>query len=298
MVYVERTTSYGRKRAGLIAAIDLEAYDWRPNSRSLVRATEATVPERLPPRMAIRRGAALELPHIMLLVNDAGKRLVEGAGTLARKVAPLYDTDLMLNAGHITGWPVSGEEGLAAVTEALAQIARENTRAPDDVFLFAVGDGNHSLASAKAIWDECKVQLPPGSPDRKTHPARYALVEIVNIYDEGLTFEPSHRVIFNAGKAALNAVLAKCPERNVTALQPLLDAYLTEHPESTIDYIHGEDEVARLEKQAGVVGIRMPPIDKGNFFSTIAESGPFPRKSFSMGEASEKRFYFEARRLC
>jgi uncharacterized protein (DUF1015 family) len=297
MVYVERTTQYGRKRCGLITAIDLEMYDWCPNSKSLVRATEATVPERLPPRMTIRRGAALEVPHIMLLVNDAGKRLVEGAGVLAHSNAPLYDTDLMLDAGHITGWRVSGNTAYNAITGALAEIARENTQRSGDVFLFAVGDGNHSLASAKAVWDEYKARLPPGSPELETHPARYALVEIVNIYDDGLTFEPIHRVIFNADKAALSAVLKKCPDRKVTELQPLLDAYLAEHKKSSIDYIHGAEEVLRLEQQAGAVGVRLPPVDKRTFFSTIAANGPLPRKSFSMGEASEKRFYFESRKL-
>jgi uncharacterized protein (DUF1015 family) len=297
MVYVERTTAYRRKRCGLITAIDLDTYDWHPFSKSLVRATEATVPERLPPRMTIRRGAPLELPHIMLLVNDAGRSLVEGAGRIARANAPRYDTDLMLNAGHITGWRVNGDAAYNAIVDALAAIARENTRRDGDVFLFAVGDGNHSLASAKAVWDEYKAQLPADSPERETHPARYALVEIVNIYDEGLTFEPIHRVIFNADTASLNELLSRCPGRKVTELQPLLDAYLAEHPESSIDYIHGEGEVARLEQQAGTVGIIMPPVDKSSFFSTIAETGPLPRKSFSMGEASEKRFYFECRKL-
>jgi uncharacterized protein (DUF1015 family) len=297
MVYVERTTAYGRKRCGLITAIDLEAYDWRPNSKSLVRATEATVPARLPPRMTIRRGAPLELPHIMLLVNDAGRRFVEGASTLAHENAPLYDTDLMLDAGHITGWLVSGNAAYSAIADALAEIAQKNTRSSGDVFLFAVGDGNHSLASAKAVWDEYKARLPSDSPERETHPARYALVEIVNIYNDGLTFEPIHRVIFNADSASLKELLKSCPDRKVTELQPLLDAYLAEHPESSIDYIHGDDEVARLEQQAGTVGIIMPPIDKNSFFPTIAATGPLPRKSFSMGEASEKRFYFECRKL-
>jgi uncharacterized protein (DUF1015 family) len=289
MVYVERTTAYGRKRCGLVAAVDLETYDWHISGNSLIRATEETVAERLPPRMEIRRGAALELPHIMFLVNDAGKRFVEGAGKFAKKNAPLYDTDLMLGAGHVTGWRVSGNGAYDAIEDALEQIARENTQYPGDVFLFAVGDGNHSLAAAKAVWDERKKILPEDSP------MRYTLVEIVNIYDDGLTFEPIHRCIFNADKDALKALLAKCPERRVTEVQPLLDAYLAEHPGSSIDYIHGEDAVAELESQAGAFGIIMPPIDKAGLFPSVSMYGPFPRKSFSMGEASEKRFYLEAR---
>ncbi|MDR3284676.1 MAG: DUF1015 domain-containing protein [Treponema sp.] len=311
MVYVERETAYGRCRAGLVAAIDLEAYDWKPGSAALIRATEATVPARLPPRMNIRRGAPLELPHIMLLVNDPKKHLVEAAGREAKTRSPLYDTPLMPDAGRVTGWQVRGDAAFNALAGALADIERENTAANGDVFLFAVGDGNHSLASAKAIWEEYKPHLP--AAERGQHPARYALAEIVNIYDEGLTFEPIHRVVFNAerhslAKALENAVnitqdgpalrvSAKNAELAVSSFQPALDAYLSSHPECAADYIHGEDEVLRLVQKPGTVGFILPPIAKESFFSTIAVKGTLPRKSFSMGEASEKRFYLECRTL-
>jgi uncharacterized protein (DUF1015 family) len=324
MVYLERTTVYGRKRAGLLTAIDLEAYDWKPGSKALIRATEATVPARLPPRMNIRRGAGLELPHVMLLVNDPEQRLVETAGRFAKaasgggqSAAPLYDTDLMPNAGHVTGWQVAGDAACHAFAEALGCLAAENTSQEGDVFLFAVGDGNHSLASAKAVWEEYKVHATARGmrpAELAGHPARYALVEIVNIYDGGLTFEPIHRVVFNAGITRLSGALAKelevrregegllrvmpkSQELAVSILQPLLDSFLASHPECSIDYIHGEKDVRHLAEKPGAVGIILPPVAKDSFFSTIAVRGTLPRKSFSMGEASEKRFYLECRKI-
>ena len=193
-IYLERTTQYGRVRKGLMVAVDLESYEWKPFSKALIRATEATIPDRIPPRMEIRRGATLELPHIMLLVNDKAGVLVEACGKAVKSqlVAPLYQGDLMMNAGSIVGYPVDGAL-LDSCYTALEQLAQENTSAPGDTFLFAVGDGNHSLATAKAVWDEFKEkELATGKSlaDLEACALRYALVEIVNIYDEGLTFEP------------------------------------------------------------------------------------------------------------
>jgi uncharacterized protein (DUF1015 family) len=321
MVYIERVTSYGRTRAGLVTSIDLDAYEWKPGSTALIRATEATVPSRLPPRMEIRRGAPLELPHVMLLVNDAEKALVEGAGARAKKAAPLYDTDLMLDGGHITGWAVTGE-ALDGVREAASRVAAKNTQ-DGKVFMFAVGDGNHSLASAKAVWEEYKAAHK--GEDLENHPARFALAEIVNIYDKGLTFEPIHRVLFGlkdgaakevaallekslagqGSKVSLEGNLITVATPNPTpqtplaivTVQPLLDEYLAATPGTSIDYIHGAEEVQRLAKQAGTVAILLPPIAKESFFSTIGARGALPRKTFSMGEASEKRYYFESRAL-
>ena len=192
LVYVERTTGYGRVRKGLVVAIDLETYEWKPMSKALIRATEATIVERIPPRKKIRKNAPVESPHIMLLVNDSEKCLVEKTGSLVKQKKPLYDGDLMLKSGHVTGWAVSEEEELNSVYEALNSIREKNTDKDGNVFMFAVGDGNHSLATAKAVWDEYKAES--GLEDS---PVRYALVEIVNIYDTGLTFEPIHRVLFN-----------------------------------------------------------------------------------------------------
>ena len=218
MIYIERKTAYNRTRKGLVTAIDLESYEWKPFSKALVRATEATIVERIPPRMEIRRGAPIESPHIMLLVNDSEKSLVEACGNEAKKSAPLYDTDLMAEAGHISGWAVKDEGILNQLHNALEKLYTKNTTPDGSVFMFAVGDGNHSLATAKAVWDEFKeknggvkdasgkVSIPQGL---ENHNARYALIEIVNIYDDGLTFEPIHRVLFNTNAKMLLNFLAE-----------------------------------------------------------------------------------------
>ena len=357
MIYIERTTGYGRMRKGLVTAIDLETYDWKPFSTALIRATEATILDRIPPRMEIRRDAPIELPHIMLLVNDSEKSLVEKTGELAKSKSALYDTDLMMNSGHITGWQVSDKDEIANVENALNQIAKKQTQKDDSVFMFAVGDGNHSLATAKAIWDELKtknggtknsdgsISIPQGM---ENHNARFALIEIVNIYDEGLTFEPIHRVLFNVenllekvaeqfkkincfvgieevssekdlanavensnadfgfvfeenGKVTYKVLKTNIQELAVSKLQPALDEILAdckkENIDCEIDYIHGTEEVFRLGGKNNATTILLPPIAKDTFFATIANSGPLPRKSFSMGEASEKRFYMECRQL-
>ena len=350
MIYLERTTAFGRTRRGLVAQIDLETYEWKPFSKANIRATEATIVERIPPRMEIRRGAPLELPHIMLLVDDKDDLLVGGAGKAVKSKTPVYDGQLMCNGGSITGWAVESDTEITAVGDALSKIAEKN-RAPDgSTFLFAVGDGNHSLATAKAVWDEYKQELiagGAGDADLAACPVRYALVEIVNIYDKGLTFEPIHRVIFNAdvegliktlaqkldgtvsevaGAAELDAavkaswadfgfayrengngaqkyVLLKTgiKELAVARLQPEIDAFLKESSGSgaapEIDYIHGSEETLKLGERENAVGILLPPIAKDSFFETINGRGPLPRKSFSMGEADEKRFYLECRRL-
>lgn len=340
-IYIERKTEYGRTRRGLVLAVDLEKYEWKPGSKALIRATEATVPERIPPRMKIRNGAALELPHIMLLANDPDDVLVGGAEKLAKEDIPLYDGDLMMNAGHLTGWRVKGEKAEKMLEGALETLYKNGTDSDGNTFLFAVGDGNHSLATAKAVWDEHKKLLPDS--EKETSPVRYALVEVVNIYDKGLTFEPIHRVIFNqdskklidfvqkklggeikafdsekelesfvADKTAKGArygfitknglcvLETEIKDLAIAALQPVLDEYLDENSKgkkNDIDYIHGTDEVVRLGKKDSALSILLPPIAKDSFFATINGRGPLPRKSFSMGEASEKRFYVEARKL-
>ncbi len=374
LIYIERTTAYKRIRKGLVTALDLEAYEWEPDSKALVRATEATIVERIPPRMEIRRGAPLESPHIMLLANDSAKELVEKTGETVKAKAPTYSTDLMENSGSIMGWAVDNEEEIAHVQAALETLKKDGTSADGSTFLFAVGDGNHSLATAKAVWNEFKlknggkkdengkISIPAGF---ENHNARFALVEIVNIYDDGLTFEPIHRVLFNtdaelltkticqklegtaelcetekelndkvsaskgfigivtqkANKPVYTLIRTDITDLMVSKLQPVLDDFLKTSQDSAInggnsvnsvnsancaatsaqkpeiDYIHGSDEVFRLGKKENTVGILLPPIAKESFFSTIAGNGPLPRKSFSMGEASEKRFYFECRAL-
>ena len=339
-IYLERKTAFGRTRKGLVAQIDLETYEWKPFSKANIRATEATIVERIPPRMEIRKGAPLELPHIMLLVNDKDDLLV-GANKPTDGRAPIYDGDLMANGGHITGWALESKVDIEGVEKALNLIAEKNASPDDSTFLFAVGDGNHSLATAKAVWDEYKKE----HPEDKDSPVRYALIEIVNIYDTGLTFEPIHRVIFNIDNEALIKKLAeklngnikalddadkvikavkdswanfgffyldsegkqknvlletKIKELAVARLQPEIDAFLKElqdQSKAEIDYIHGTDEVLKLGSKENSLGILLPPIAKNSFFETINGRGPLPRKSFSMGEADEKRFYLECRRL-
>lgn len=354
-IYIERKTAYGRIRHGLVTAIDLETYEWKPMSKALIRATEATIVERIPPRMEIRRGAPLETPHIMLLVNDPDHAVVEATGELAKKNAPVYDGDLMLGSGHITGWAVQDDATLGALYASLEKIKKANTDKDGDTFMFAVGDGNHSLATAKAVWDEYKKQqLASGKTeaDLAESNVRYALVEIVNIYDSGLTFEPIHRVLFGTeadmviaylqvnlggevtmcdsreslenkvknskaafgfvylrddGKVQYECLETPVKELAVSRLQPVLDHFIAAQNEGaafgnsekkiTIDYIHGSDEVFRLGAQGDTVTILLPPVAKDSFFTTINSNGPLPRKSFSMGEASEKRFYLECRAL-
>ena len=342
-IYVERKTEYGRIRHGLVCAIDLDSYEWKPFSKSLIRATEATIVDRIPPRKEIRKHAPLELPHIMLLVNDPDKTLVEACGEESKKNSPVYDGDLMMNSGHISGWAVKSDSQLDKISCALENLKKSGMDGEGNSFLFAVGDGNHSLATAKAVWDEYREELRASGADESkiaSSPVRYALVEIVNIYDSGLTFEPIHRVIFDANKKDLLSFVEKnldgklsevdsadvlekkvhdsrnsfgfvfvenskekfvlletnVSELAVSRLQPVLDEFLR-GSSSEMDYIHGSEEVFRLGKKDNAVSILLPPIAKDSFFDTISGRGPLPRKSFSMGEASEKRFYLECRKL-
>ena len=345
MVYLERTTAYGRVRKGLVTALDLDSYEWKPFSSALTRATEATILERIPPRMEIRRGAPLELPHIMLLANDPQKILIEALGKKIkdRSDKPIYQGPLMQESGSIKGWAVQSDDDLKDAAAALQKLYEAGTK-DGSAFLFAVGDGNHSLATAKTVWEEEKKRLQEnglGQEALEKSPVRFALVEIVNIYDDGLTFEPIHRVVFDADFLAL-AEFAKdklggkiselssneeleekvkaskasfgfffkdgtkqrrllleteIKDLAVSRFQPALDQFLKGQEKAQIDYIHGADEVFRLGQKEGACGILLPPVAKNSFFDTIASLGPLPRKSFSMGEASEKRFYLEARRL-
>ncbi|GHU10424.1 hypothetical protein FACS1894151_09780 [Spirochaetia bacterium] len=357
-VYLERSTPFRRLRRGLLAAIDLECYDWTEGTAPLIRATEGVVRDRLPPRVDVRRNAALELPHILLLINDPEDTLIPALGERARKKPPLYDTPLMLNSGHVSGWPLDSPEDwdtLAAGLEKLAGRSQTHTdehgsepgcNAGSGIFLYAVGDGNHSLASAKAVWEEYKAAH-GGNPQLMEHPARWALAELENIHDPGIVFEPIHRVLFGANLGDLTAHLGVLPgfsqnqvkdrselvrqagERQsgrasigliagtglsdeqtadltlvsfdsplmvTPMLQPLLDSFAADK-RCRIDYIHGEDELFRLSTTDGNIGILLPPVDKTSLFETVERSGSLPRKSFSMGEAEEKRFYLESRKL-
>jgi hypothetical protein len=350
-VYIERSTSRRTCRRGLVLAVDLDRYNWEGDSRSLIRATEGTIRERLPPRMEIRRGAPLETPHILLLIDDEDDEILPALAESAKKQAPLYDTPLMMNSGAVRGWALDREDAWALLAEGLEKLARKapsrygvNDAVP---FLFAAGDGNHSLATAKAVWEEYK-QTRSGEPGLENHPARWALVELENLYDPGISFEPIHRVVFGAAPSAVLAALSKLPDFSVlgqagnkeelirltgeakgtgnrlgfiapdgkgglslslietsasgiatAGLQPLLDTFIRSCQGAYIDYIHGEEELFRLaaDPARSAVGLLLPPIRKNGLFKTVAQTGPLPRKSFSMGHAEEKRFYLECRSL-
>ncbi|MCL2801923.1 MAG: DUF1015 domain-containing protein [Treponema sp.] len=342
-IYTERDTPYQKKRRGLIAAVDLEQYDWQPNARPLIRSTEGTVAERLPPRMDIRRGAPLELPHVLLLIDDDSAEgndsdcLLPRLGEFAQKKSPVYDTQLMMDSGSVKGWFIDSENEISFITEKLEElfrrsVTRYNCEKP---FLFAVGDGNHSLAAAKGIWEEIKAAYKgEGLPE---HPCRYALAEIENIYDPAIQFEPIHRLVFDIDYDGIVSLLSALPgfscqsfksaeelaeavrqpfDGNLfgvicggryalvstnlggiatASLQPLLDEYAKNDP-LLIEYIHDEAEVLRLAVGKNA-GILLPPVQKSGLFDTVARLGPLPRKSFSMGHSAEKRFYFECRQL-
>ena len=328
MIYVERTQSDGTIRHGLVLAVDLEAYDYTRGSSSLIRATEATVLERIPPRVAIRRGADIELPHVMLLVDDPARTVLE---PLAGGVGvPAYDTPLMKKGGHIRGRFLTDAEK-NAVTQAMNAlitpdaIAARYGNADLAPLLFAVGDGNHSLATAKAAYEEVKAAI--GAEAAQMHPARYALAEVVNIHDDALKFEPIYRVMFDVdaddllgelrtyaealnGTAQAQNVLCRVGDREETVtfahpslqltvgtLQVFLDDYLSRHPEAEIDYIHGEGSVAALCERENTVGFLFDGMGKDELFRTVIFDGALPRKTFSMGHAEDKRYYLECRRI-
>lgn len=322
-VYVERTLENGSIRKGLVGMVDLEAYDYSAGSTSDIRATEKTVVERIPPRMRVRRDATVELPHIIMLCDDHDKVLVEPVSAQKNGLVKLYDFDLMEDGGHIAGWLVNGE--VAAAFDARLQKYSESVHEKyadlsGKPMTFAVGDGNHSLATAKSCYEELKAQNP--DKDLSRHPARYALVELENIHDEAQAFEPIHRVIFETDAKALLAALqenagtssgfelrwfigdesgtmyldASKGELAVGVLQNFLDDYLRNH-EGEIDYIHDDDALIGLAKKDGAIGFLLPTMEKGQLFRGVIADGVLPRKTFSMGHSREKRYYLEGRKI-
>jgi len=315
-VLVERQTPAG-VRPGLVVALDLEAYDFTPGSSSLIRATEGTVLERVPPRARIRAGAPLELPHVMMLIDDPGCTVIEPLMARRDSLRPLYDFELMLGGGHLKGWAVEGAD-VQGVFDAIDAL-----NARSDGLLYAVGDGNHSLAAARQCWLDIRDALPPEA--RASHPARYALVELVNLACPALVFEPIHRALFNvdpselmdAYRDALRVDGADLGEGDdlvafdgaghvwrfkseghpLARLQAFLDGWVADHPEARIDYIHGEDALRQLVDRPDALGLMPRAFDKSELFDAIRRHGVLPRKTFSMGEATEKRYYMEARRI-
>lgn len=323
-ILVERTVPAG-KRLGLMMLIDLEAYDFSVGSTSLIRATEGTIIERIPPRVAVRQGATLELPHIMLLIDDKEQTVIEPIYNNRESLRQLYDVELMQNGGHLTGWAVEGD----VLEKVFAALSEKKTECGG--LLYAVGDGNHSLATARQCWLNLRDTL--SEEEKANHPARFAMIELVNLYSEALIFEPIHRNLFHVnheelwenflvytkdiGKSAVEVTddswdvqwIVGDKKRSlqfenlgdslpVAIIQRYLDQYLVKHPETTIDYIHGAHVVEQLcKKDSDTAGMLLKGMDKTALFPFVRSEGSLPRKTFSMGEAYEKRYYMECRKI-
>lgn len=320
-VYVERTLGSGMIRRGLIGAIDLENYSYTMGDDAKIRATEKTVMERIPPRMNIRYNASIELPHVILLCDDSEQILMNVISEKKNQLPKLYDFELMENGGHITGWLVEGTE-MKEFNQRLEQYEQKIKEKYQDItnspMVFAVGDGNHSLATAKACYEKLKRTYP--AKDFTNHPARYALVELENIHDPSQNFEPIHRIITGVeGKELLKQLKETCCreegfpikwyvgkeedevflklEKNqlaVEKLQTFLDDYLKETG-GEIDYIHGDDVLKKLAAKKNSIGFLLPATEKEDLFPSVMANGVLPRKTFSMGHANEKRYYIEGR---
>ena len=333
--FLVKRTCGNSSRWGLMAALDLDRYSWEKDSKSLIRATEGTILSRIPPRKEIRKDAPLEIPHIMVLISDEKRSVIEPLTSKTANLKKVYDFELMKNGGHLEAWAVDAESDLNNVANAFE--ALNSKLNPENPLLFAMGDGNHSFATAKSCWEDIKKNL--SEEEKKTHPARFCLVELENIFDPGLVFEPIHRVLFNVPENVFLEELAKnaknvlteavgcknciakkiadqsvqsfgyCvagkhvvvkleqPSANIAAgtLQKVIDALIAKG--YSVDYIHGADVTDKLGSEEGNIGLFLPAIDKGTFFETIIKDGALPRKTFSMGEANEKRFYMEARKI-
>ncbi len=342
MILVERTLGEGSTRWGLVGAVDLMTYDYTRGAQSLVRATEATVAERIPARTTVRRDAPIELPHAMLLIDDRSRTVIEPVVARRKTLAVAYDHDLMQGGGHLKGYfltpddmeAVEGALSALVTPEAMAARYGKDGLAP---LLFAVGDGNHSLAAAKTCFEEIRARI--GDEAAAHHPARHALCEVVNLYDDSLVFEPIYRVIFGVDPDHVLAAFEThieglhgdaAPQRvewvhgtvengacdgvvchgtldiptpvdalTVGTVQDFLDAYLEfEAPDgATVDYIHGEETARRLASRPDAVAFIFDGMRKEELFSTVISDGALPRKTFSMGHAADKRFYTEARKI-
>lgn len=308
ILYIERVQANKKVRKGLVVAIDLEEYEYKKGSRPRVRATEGTIEDRLPPRVEIRKNAPLELPHIMILIDDKQNEVFSILEKAQKQQE--YFVELMLDGGTLTGYSLDS----LTQNEVLKTLESVTSRREIN---YAVGDGNHSLATAKKCWENLKQTL--SDEQKQTHPARYALCEIVNLYDLALEFEPIHRVLFNVDEQELLASFTNCEsghtfeflshgktktvtipathELCVGSCQTVLDEFLKTHPEARIDYVHEAERVKELSKQDGVCGILLPKMEKTSLFDAVEKFGSLPRKTFSMGEGKDKRYYFEARKI-
>ena len=335
-IYVERTEQSGRVRQGLVGKIDLEAYSYAQGARQAIRPSERTVEERIPPRMAVRRGACLETPHVMMLADDPACTLIEPIGARKNELRKVYEGELMLGGGHIAGWAVEDPALLARIDAALQGLGSQeafDAKYPEargaKPLTLAVGDGNHSLASAKAYWEELKPTLTP--EQRETHPARWCLAEVCNVHSPAIEIEPIHRVLFNVDCGAVLLALITWSDGNmagicfgnskkqsftlagphianvlsfedpvapltVGTIDEFIEYFMARHKEARVDYVHDEPAVRALTKQGGV-GFLLPPFEKSDLFKGIVMGGVLPRKTFSMGHAEEKRYYIECRKI-
>lgn len=327
MIYLERTQNDGKVREGVIGVVDLEDYSYEKGSQTLIRATEKTVIERIPPRVKIRENASLELPHIMILIDDEKKEIIENLKNEVTSENKVYDFDLMKKGGHIKGYVLSADsaKGVISKLEKLADKDNFETKygvKDKGVLLFAMGDGNHSLATAKACYEHIKEEL---KEEALNHPSRYALVELVNLHSEALEFEAINRVIFDVDVDNLIEELNKYykinkdgngqeiefvtsnidekwyiedPKSNIAvgSIQLFLDNYLKTH-KGKIDYIHGDDTTKHLAQKDNSVGIIFKPMKKEELFKTVILDGALPRKTFSMGHSYDKRYYLESRKI-
>lgn len=330
MIYLERVQSDGKVRRGIIGSVDLEEYDYSKGSESLIRATEGTVLDRIPPRVRIRRGAEIELPHIMILIDDEQRTVIEPIAERAAEYKSAYDFDLMLGGGHVTGRFIPNED-IQSINLALSDLATSEQMLEKygincPPLLFAMGDGNHSLATAKALYEEIKADI--GADAAKTHLARYALCEIVNLHDDALEFEPIYRVVFGVepenfvedlkayAKNLCGAeereqrveymygdvkgeIVIKSPECQLTvgSVQQFIDSYIKTHEGVEVDYIHGLQSTYALSQKPNAVGLTFDGMEKNQLFLTVICDGALPRKTFSMGHAEDKRYYIECRKI-
>ena len=319
-ILAERVQSNGKTRKGIIGCIDLEEYDFSKGSQSRIRATEGTIISRIPPRREIRKNAPLELPHILMLIDDPERSVIEPVSGMKDKLKKLYDFELMLGGGHIEGYLIDGE----AKEQLSLAVAAFETDEKRNGLVYAVGDGNHSLATAKTCWEEIKQTL--ADDEKKTHPARYALVELNNIHDTALEFEPIQRVVFGVEPEALlngligyykasrtdnggqeirytyhgneGSIYVQDAPSNlpVGTLQKYIDKYLEENG-GEVDYIHGDSVVRELAAKPDTIGFMVDRMEKDDLFPTVIKDGALPRKTFSMGEAQDKRYYIEFKRI-
>lgn len=315
-ILVRRQTAYGYTRLGIVAPVDLEDYSYEYPTEAVIRSTEGVVANRIPPRLKIRKDAPVELPHVMLLLDDRDKTVIEPFYKKRDTLEKLYDFELNMHGGHLTGWRIDAAEFNAVLDKYVESI--KGLYGKESTLVFAVGDGNHSLATARAYWKDVKKTLTP--EERENHPARYALVEIENLHCDGIVFEPIHRFVFGVddsdfvlhmstalkGKGRLNmfttnmnysVAVSDNSVQAIADIQAAIDAYISAHPDASVDYIHGLDNLHAVADTSDGVAVEMPCIAKEELFGYVVEHGNLCRKAFSMGEAEEKRYYFEAKRI-